>query len=226
MNKEEFLQGLSEKLSEDLSPGDVEEQVAYYRGYIDGELKKGRTEEEATFELGDPILIARNLVESPQSYRVNTTNAYEQGHDMLTMNNATSNTAALLWTENYGGKRLAIEEAPLVNNQAMYDLRIYAPADGTYSLSAAAKEGADLYVTYEGAIVWNLSLGDYEMDLVRGTTTGYGLLLVVQPNQMPTGVENGELLNGENGVQKILLNGQLYILRDGHLYDAVGKEMK
>ena len=77
MNKEEFLQGLSEKLSEDLSPGDVEEQVAYYRGYIDGELKKGRTEEEATFELGDPILIARNLVESPQSYRVNTTNAYE-----------------------------------------------------------------------------------------------------------------------------------------------------
>lgn len=79
MNKEEFLQGLSEKLSEDLSPGDVEEQVAYYRGYIDGELKKGRTEEEATFELGDPILIARNLVESPQSYRVNTTNAYEQG---------------------------------------------------------------------------------------------------------------------------------------------------
>ena len=154
------------------------------------------------------------------------TNAYEQGHDMLTMNNATSNTAALLWTENYGGKRLAIEEAPLVNNQAMYDLRIYAPAAGTYSLSAAAKEGADLYVTYEGAIVWNLSLGDYEMDLVRGTTTGYGLLLVVQPNQMPTGVENGELLNGENGVQKILLNGQLYILRDGHLYDAVGKEMK
>lgn len=150
------------------------------------------------------------------------TNAYEQGHDMLTMNNATSNTAALLWTENYGGKRLAIEEAPLVNNQAMYDLRIYAPAAGTYSLSAAAKEGADLYVTYEGAIVWNLSLGDYELDLVRGTTTGYGLLLVVQPNQMPTGVENGELLNGENGVQKILLNGQLYILRDGHLYDAVG----
>ena len=75
-------------------------------------------------------------------------------------------------------------------------------------------------------VVWNLSLGDYELDLTRGTTTGYGLLLVVQPNQMPTGVENGELLNGENGVQKILLNGNLYILRDGHLYDAVGKQAR
>lgn len=79
MNKEEFLNGLTEKLLEDLPPGAVQEQVEYYRGYIDGELKKGKTEEEITFDLGDPILIARNLVESPQSYRVNNTNPYEQG---------------------------------------------------------------------------------------------------------------------------------------------------
>lgn len=149
---------------------------------------------------------------------------FEMGKDLASLNSS-SNCSALLWTNAYG-QRLAAQDAPLVNNQAIYDLGLYAPAAGTYSLSAEAIEGADLYVTYEGAIVWNLSLGDYEMDLVRGTTTGYGLLLVVQPNQMPTGVENGELLNGENGVQKILLNGQLYILRDGHLYDAVGKEMK
>lgn len=79
MDKTEFLEGLSGKLSEDLSPAEVEEQVNYYRGFIDGELKKGRTEEEITFDLGDPILIARNIVESPQSYRVNTTSSYEQG---------------------------------------------------------------------------------------------------------------------------------------------------
>ncbi len=79
MNKTEFLGGLAEKLSEDLSPDAVEEQVNYYRGYIDGELSKGRSEEDITFDLGDPILIARNIVESPQSYRVNTTSSYEQG---------------------------------------------------------------------------------------------------------------------------------------------------
>ena len=99
------------------------------------------------------------------------------------------------------------------------------PAAGTYSLSAEAIEGADLYVTYEGQIVWNLSLGDYELDLTRGTTTGYGLLLVAQPNQMPTGLDTTEGVSGD-AVQKILLNGQLYILRDGHLFDAVGHEMK
>lgn len=147
---------------------------------------------------------------------------YQVGKDVAKF---ISNSTAQLWVNNYNEK-LCANDAPLVNNQAIYDLGLFTPAAGTYSLSAAAIDGADLYVTYEGQIIWNLSLGDYELDLARGTTTGYGLLLVVQPNQMPTGVENGELLNGENGVQKILLNGQLYILRDGHLYDAVGKEMK
>ena len=150
---------------------------------------------------------------------------FEDGKDMETLNE-TCNGHALIWTNAYG-KRLAIEDAPLTNNQAMYDLTIMTPAAGTYVLRQANEvDGADLYVTYGGQIVWNLSLGDYELDLTRGTTTGYGLLLVVQPNQMPTGVENGELLNGENGVQKILLNGNLYILRDGHLYDAVGKQAR
>ena len=156
--------------------------------------------------------------------REDATNTYEIGRDLAKMSMGTAKCAQIM-VPAYG-TNLCAADFPLVNNQAVYPLTMTTPTAGTYSLSAAAIEGADLYVTYEGAIVWNLSLGDYELDLTRGTTTGYGLLLVAQPNQMPTGVENGELLNGENGVQKILLNGQLYILRDGHLYDAVGKEMK
>ena len=156
--------------------------------------------------------------------REDATNTYEIGRDLAKMSMGTAKCAQIM-VPAYG-TNLCAADFPLVNNQAVYPLTMTTPTAGTYSLSAAAIDGADLYVTYEGQIVWNLSLGDYEMDLAKGTTTGYGLLLVVQPNQMPTGVENGELLNGENDVQKILLNGQLYILRDGHLYDAVGKEMK
>lgn len=151
-------------------------------------------------------------------------NSYQITKDLAKMSMGTAKVAQIS-SSNYG-VQLAVEYAPLVDNQATYQLNLFAPAAGTYSISAQQVEGATLYVTYNGAIVWNLSLGDYELDLTRGTTTGYGLLLVVQPNQMPTGVENGELLNGENGVQKILLNGNLYILRDGHLYDAVGKQAR
>ena len=149
---------------------------------------------------------------------------FEGGKDVETMNES-CNGSAIIWTNAYG-KRLAAQNAPLQNNQAIYDLSIMTPAAGSYVLRQANEvEGATLYVTYNGAIVWNLSLGDYELDLTRGTTTGYGLLLVAQPNQMPTGLDTTEGVAGD-AVQKILLNGQLYILRDGHLFDAVGHEMK
>jgi len=41
-----------------------------------------------------------------------------------------------------------------------------------------------------------------------------------------TGVENGGLINGENGVQKVLINGQIFILRGEKMYDATGRLVK
>lgn len=48
----------------------------------------------------------------------------------------------------------------------------------------------------------------------------------VQGAKTPTGLENGELLNGENGVQKVLINGELFILRGEKMYDATGRLVK
>ena len=44
--------------------------------------------------------------------------------------------------------------------------------------------------------------------------------------QTATGIENGELINGENGVQKVLINGQLFILRGEKMYNANGQIVK
>lgn len=41
-----------------------------------------------------------------------------------------------------------------------------------------------------------------------------------------TGIENGGLINGENGVQKVLINGQIFILRGEKMYDATGRLVK
>jgi len=48
----------------------------------------------------------------------------------------------------------------------------------------------------------------------------------VNGKNTPTGIENGELLNGENGVQKVLINGELFILRGEKMYDATGRLVK
>ena len=82
MTKQEFLKALGEKLSEDLPAAEVLRQIQYYEGYIDAETSRGRDEESILEELGDPILIARNVSESPITHRNswNTQSPYEQGY--------------------------------------------------------------------------------------------------------------------------------------------------
>ena len=67
MNRQEFIEILGGKLGEELPQADVLSQTQYYQGYIDGEMRKGKTEEEVLEELGDPLLIARNILESPRN---------------------------------------------------------------------------------------------------------------------------------------------------------------
>ena len=131
----------------------------------------------------------------------------------------------MIWAENYG-KRLAIEEAPLVSNQASYALGIFAPKAGTYRIAATSEDDADLYLTYEGSIIWNLSMGEYTVDLNKGTTNGYGLLLQAKAPQTPTGVEQSEVSHQPSDIQKVIIDEHVFILRGGQMYDVTGKMVK
>ena len=66
MTKREFLEKLRAALAEDLSGAAVQEQVAFYRQYIEDEVRKGRSEEAVTAELGDPWAIARTIIDSAE----------------------------------------------------------------------------------------------------------------------------------------------------------------
>ena len=81
MTKQEFLEALGRKLAEGLPQGEVYRQMQYYEGYIDAEMRRGRTEEEVIAELGDPLLLARNVLGSPVSATAvwNEVSPYEQG---------------------------------------------------------------------------------------------------------------------------------------------------
>ena len=153
----------------------------------------------------------------------NASNEYEQGHDMITWNGTTGNTA-MLWAENYG-MRLAIEEAPLVNDKASYELGIFAPAEGTYRIEANdSHENATLYLTYNDRAIWNLSMSACEVELTKGLNEGYGLKLVVKAPQTPTGIE--DVQSSEIRVQKVVLDEKVFILRGGKMYDVTGKAVK
>lgn len=69
MTKAEFLEGLRKALGNDLDRATVQENVSYYDGYISDEVRKGRTEEEVTAELGDPWVIAQTVIDAEETKR-------------------------------------------------------------------------------------------------------------------------------------------------------------
>ena len=64
------------------------------------------------------------------------------------------------------------------------------------------------------------------MDLAAGNTTEYGLMVVYHPApEVTTGCENIEA-NNNASVRKVLINGQVFILRDGAVYTIFGQKAK
>ena len=63
MTKQEFFMKLRETLSDELNDRQVNEQVQYYEGYINEQIRLGRSESEVLDELGDPRSIAHNIID-------------------------------------------------------------------------------------------------------------------------------------------------------------------
>ena len=63
MDKQEFLEKLSEALREAMDDSSAYEHISYYSNYIDEEIKKGRDEQEIIAGLGNPRLIAKSIID-------------------------------------------------------------------------------------------------------------------------------------------------------------------
>lgn len=64
MNRYEFMTELQRQLTGKISIEKLQEITAYYHDYIDGELVKGKQEDEVLESLGDPRLLAKSIVET------------------------------------------------------------------------------------------------------------------------------------------------------------------
>lgn len=62
MSKQEFLSILEAALKSGLPEIKVREHIAYYNDYISTEVNKGRAEADIIEELGDPRLLAKNIL--------------------------------------------------------------------------------------------------------------------------------------------------------------------
>lgn len=150
---------------------------------------------------------------------------YIIGQDLSKITVATG--AAQMWINRYDAK-LCVNTTELSDNQAIFPIGIFVPTTGQYTISAAtlAIEDEDIFVTVNGTPVWNLTQGAYAIDLTAGNTDAYGLLVVYHPApEISTGCDQLESID-KPSVRKVLINGQVYILRDGAVYTIFGQKAK
>ncbi len=147
--------------------------------------------------------------------------AYMLGHDLSKAGE--SKMIPQLWVNAYG-KKLSVHEMAWQGNNAYCTLGLYVPANGEYVLSAAQPEDdTKIYLTMDGQPVWDLTMTDYTFTLSKGTTGSYGLMIVKAP-AITTGVEQAQADNVQES--KLIINGTLFILRNGEMFDAVGRKVK
>ena len=150
---------------------------------------------------------------------------YVIGQDLGKMSIA--NGIPQMWINRYDTK-LCVNTQAMINNQATFPLGINIPADGAYTIRTVTEpiEDEELFVTINGAPVWNLSTGQYTLNLAAGNTNEYGLLVVYHPApEISTGCDQLQVID-KPSVRKVLINGQVFIVRDGAVYTIFGQKVK
>lgn len=137
-----------------------------------------------------------------------------------------SNKVAQMWVNRYNAKLCVNTTAP-VGKTATYPLGISVPENGTYQISSATEmqNNQELYVTRNGSAIWNLAYGPYTVTLDKGTYSEYGIKLI-QSNApaVTTGVD--QTTNDKQQIQKVIIDNQVYIVREGQLYTITGQKVK
>ena len=209
------------------APADKDITVSYGGGYAAAPRRFAKVEQSsnvnfevhiapANKEHTDVVFVQTDDTKAPDVYTV--------GQDLTKM--GVSSKVAQMWIERYDAKLCLNTMAP-VEGQADYPLGIFAPEAGEYSISivrAASDQEADLYLTLDGEIIWNLSHNAYTAQLEAGTTARYGLRTIAKAPQITTDIEPIWSDPEGNAIKaaKILINNHVYILRDGKLYTITG----
>ena len=147
---------------------------------------------------------------------------YQVGKDLVKMTMTNTPIVPQIFGVAYK-TQLSMVHAPLVGDRATYTLNLYAPADGEYTISAQQTEDAIVYLTYEGSPIWNITAGEYNCDLQKGNNSGFGLMLVRHAPQVTTDIEGAN--QSQNSVRKLLINGQLFIEKEGKLFNVTGQRL-
>lgn len=150
---------------------------------------------------------------------------YTIGKDVQKMGTTAGASVARMWA-NAKGTVLGAVDMPFSGDKTVIPMSLYAPQAGEYTIAIDNNPTEDVYLTRNGVIVWELSMSEFTLDLNAGTDTSYALLVTRKVKDTATGVDALDSdKRGTDFVEKVIVNGQLFILHDGVMYDAQGKKV-
>ena len=148
------------------------------------------------------------------------TNEFDMNVDLSKIINHGANIYSLIGKEEAAANVLPIEESiiPIGLDIEKAGTYTFAMPDGTDGITA-------ILIDYETQTEHNLLTTEYTVDLSEGTSNERFALRVV-PNQVATNIESLFDGNCDQNVQKYIINGQLLIKNNGHIYDIQGRQVK
>ena len=150
---------------------------------------------------------------------------YTIGQDLAKM--GVSNRVPQMWVNRYN-TQLCVNTIAPVSGTAEYPLGIFTPAAGEYNISVMDAENheANVYLTYNGYAIWNLSNGAYTAWLPKGNIMQYGLRLTRKQPGTVTNIDEPTAGNNEKDIRKVVMDDHVYIIRDGIVYSIDGQLVK
>lgn len=149
-------------------------------------------------------------------------NQYIIGQDLVKF--GVSTKVAQMWIDRYDAKLCVNAVAP-EDDATSFPMSLFAPKAGDYTIAIdreVATEDYNLYLTYNGQAIWNLSDGAYVANLNKGTDANYGLRISLKAPQVTTGVDEA-IVDAQGETRKVLINNQVFIIRGNNVYSIDGQ---
>ena len=147
------------------------------------------------------------------------TEGFDLNLDLTKMLNKGANIYSVVNGDQMAGNVVPAQES-------MIPLGVVITEAGEYTLTLPSRTNGVTVelVDYETGTSTNLLALDYTVRLIAGTHEGR-FALRIQPSKVTTDLENidGEATGDKANVRKYLIDGALYLVKDGMLYDAQGK---
>ena len=119
---------------------------------------------------------------------------------------------------------LAGNVLPIANTVIPVGVQIATAGEYTFAMPDGTDGITVELIDYETNTRTNLLLSEYTVDLSAGTfETRFALH--VKPSKVTTSLEDGEITTTNGKVRKFLIDGVLYLQKDGNIYDAQGRKL-